>query len=137
MWWVAGRDKTWEALREIRGGFTNMPKGISVQREPNGQLRPTDAYPIIRADPAGGYEVIDARWWVVPYYQPVARRAGDHSHERGRPHEGRISGVLCLDQIERAFEADDITVLGYIMAAQLDAVQVDTSREEPALVAAE
>jgi putative SOS response-associated peptidase YedK len=40
--------------------------------EPREHIRPTDTAPIIRAidgaDPSAGVELVDARWWLVPYY---------------------------------------------------------------------
>jgi putative SOS response-associated peptidase YedK len=40
--------------------------------EPREHIRPTDTAPIIRpldrAIPSAGVELVDARWWLVPYF---------------------------------------------------------------------
>jgi putative SOS response-associated peptidase YedK len=57
------------------GAIPNVP--------PREHIRPTNHAPIIRPldrdDPGAGVELVDARWWLVPFFHKktvVARRSG-------------------------------------------------------------
>ncbi|HZL20086.1 MAG TPA: SOS response-associated peptidase [Polyangia bacterium] len=50
--------------------------GAVPNLEPREHIRPTDSAPIIRpldaADPSAGVEMVDARWWLIPFFHKKA-----------------------------------------------------------------
>lgn len=60
--------KTWEALRDILGGFVQVPADLERRNRDARPLRPTQTLAIVRVGPASAFEVVDARWWLVPHF---------------------------------------------------------------------
>ena len=44
----------------------DLPRPPATNLEPKPDVRPTDRAPIVRLDGAGGRELVDLRWWLVP-----------------------------------------------------------------------
>lgn len=60
-----GVNETWEELHELLSGFAHFPKEIAdvyAGRE----IRPTNKYPVIAKSKDETYQIIEARWWLVP-----------------------------------------------------------------------
>ena len=60
-----------DAFSEI-GIPLRFKDGAVPNLEPREHIRPTNTAPIVRpidaADPAGGVELVDARWWLIPFF---------------------------------------------------------------------
>ena len=51
--------------------------------------------------------------------------------------EGRMSGTLCLDQVEWAFNADDVDTPGYCPQARRDELMAQTAGDVSVVMAAQ
>ena len=60
-----------EEFSEVRLPLV-FAEGAVPNLEPQEHIRPTDTAPIIRpidpADPGGGLELVQARWWLIPFF---------------------------------------------------------------------
>jgi putative SOS response-associated peptidase YedK len=69
-----GVDETWEQLYELLENFAQLPSDTAA-RYTGREIRPTNKYPIIVNAPTGGYEIIEARWSLVPFFFKDALKA--------------------------------------------------------------
>lgn len=60
-----GTNETWAQLYELLNDFAHLPPE-TAERYAEREMRPTNTYPIVTKTKAGGYEVIEARWWLIP-----------------------------------------------------------------------
>ena len=60
-----GTNETWAQLQELLSGFAQLPPETAA-RYAEREMRPTNNYSIITRAVDGGFEVIEARWWLVP-----------------------------------------------------------------------
>ena len=61
-----------EAKARDWGTSAHWPDGLRRNIEPRRLARPTNTLPVMRpidpADPAAGLEIVDMRWWMVPFF---------------------------------------------------------------------
>ncbi len=62
-----GTNETWAQLHELLSEFAQMPPEAS-ERYADREIRPTNKYPVIINAPGGGYEIVEARWSLIPFW---------------------------------------------------------------------
>ena len=62
-----GQNETWQQLHELLSGFAHLPAETAAQYADR-EIRPTNRYPVIRPAVGSGYEIIEARWGLIPYF---------------------------------------------------------------------
>ena len=66
-----GTNETWKELYEILNDFAHLP-AEDAARYADREIRPTNKYPILTKAAGGGYQIQEARWWLIPSFYKAA-----------------------------------------------------------------